>query len=77
MSLAKKTFEKIFNIEKAGTPNAKKVSAAEVLFTLSSLKEPYPNNDVTISSDASTKAVAAGIDQNKHNSKALFCKFVA
>jgi len=37
--LAKKKFEKIFNIENAGTPNAKKVSAMAVLFTLSILKE--------------------------------------
>ena len=38
--LAKKKFEKIFSIENAGTPNAKKVSAIAVLVTLSILKEP-------------------------------------
>ena len=38
--LAKKKFEKIFNIENAGTPNAKKVRAIAVLFTLSISKEP-------------------------------------
>ena len=38
--LAKKKFEKIFNMENAGTPNAKKVSAIAVLFTLSILKDP-------------------------------------
>jgi len=37
--LAKNKFEKIFNIENAGTPKAKKVSAMEVLATLSLLKE--------------------------------------
>jgi len=31
---------KIFNIENAGTPNAKKVSAMAELITLSILKEP-------------------------------------
>jgi len=38
--LAKKKFEKIFNIENAGTPKAKKVSAIAVLITLASLNEP-------------------------------------
>ena len=47
--LAKKKFEKIFNIEKAGTPNAKKVSAIAVLFTLTMSKEPQPNKAEIIS----------------------------
>ena len=39
-SRAKNKFDKIFNIENAGTPKAKKVSAIAVLETLSLLKEP-------------------------------------
>ena len=37
---AKKKFEKIFNIEKAGTPKAKKVRAIALLITLTLLKDP-------------------------------------
>ena len=74
--LAKKKFEKIFNIENAGTPKAKKVSAIAVLITLALLNEPYPNNDVIICSEAKTRAAAAGTDKNKESSRALFCKLL-
>ena len=74
--LAKKKFEKILSIEKAGTPNAKNVSAIAVLITLTLSNEPYPNNDVIICSYANTNATAAGIDKNKESSNALFCKSV-
>ena len=47
-----------------------------MLLTLSLLNDPYPNNEVMISSDASIKATAAGTDKNKHNSRALFCKLL-
>ena len=48
----------------------------DVLITLILLNEPQPNNDVIISFEASTKAVAAGTDKNKQTSKALFCKLL-
>ena len=72
--LAKKKLEKIFNIENAGTPKEKNVKAIAVLVTLSLSKDPYPNNDEIICSDAKYKAKAAGTDKNKQSSKALFCK---
>ena len=71
-----KKLEKIFKIENAGTPKAKKVSAKAVFITLSVLKEPYPNNEVIISSDAKTSATAAGTYKNKKSSRDLFCGLV-
>ena len=63
--LAKKKFEKIFNIENAGTPIAKKVRAMAVLITLVLSKEPYPNRDVIISCEAKTKAEEMGAKGNR------------
>ena len=40
--------------------------------TLSWLKEPYPNNEEVISSDAISNAIVAGKLKNKLNSNALF-----
>ena len=37
-----------------------------------SLKDPYPNNAETISSEPSNKAIEAGNDKNKQSSTALF-----
>ena len=36
------------------------------------LKDPYPNNELTICSDAISNPNAAGSDNNKHNSIDLF-----
>ena len=44
------------------------------MITLLSSNEPYPNNEVTICSEAKTKAVAAGIDKNKESSRAYEIK---
>ena len=64
MSLAKKKFDKILINAKA-TPKPKKLNAREVISTSAEVKEPYPNNPVTISSDAKINPKLAGIDKSK------------
>ena len=58
--------------ENAGNPIAKQNKALADFLTLNSSKEPYPNKEDIISSDAISNAIAAGILKNKLNSKALF-----
>ena len=58
--------------ENAGNPIAKQNKAFAEFLTLISSKEPYPNKEEVISSDAISNAVAAGILKNKLNSRALF-----
>ena len=72
LSLAKKKFAKTFINEKATTPYPKKFKAIDVIKTSLDEKEPYPNNPLTISSDAKIKARLAGKDRSKDNSIYLF-----
>ena len=58
--------------ENAGKPIAKQNRALAEFLTLSSSKEPYPNKEDIISSDAISSAIVAGILKNKLNSRALF-----
>ena len=71
--LANKKVENIFIKENAGSPREKQNNALAEFFTLSVSKDPYPNNEEVISSDATIKANDAGKLKNKLNSKALFC----
>ena len=54
------------------TPNPKNTKALDVILTSFDVKEPYPNNPFTISSEAIIKPRLAGIDNNKDNSIDLF-----
>ena len=72
LSLAKKKFAKTFISEKATTPYPKNFKAIDVIKTSLDEKEPYPNNPLTISSDAKIKARLAGKDKSKDNSIDLF-----
>ena len=72
LSLAKKKFAKTFISEKATTPYPKNFKAIDVIKTSFGEKEPYPNNPLTISSDAKIKAKLAGKDKSKDNSIDLF-----
>ena len=72
LSLAKKKFAKTFINEKATTPYPKNFKAIDVIKTSLDEKEPYPNNPLTISSDAKIKARLAGKDKSKDNSIDLF-----
>ena len=58
--------------ENAGNPIAKQNKAFAEFTTLNSLKEPYPNKEDIISSEAISNASAAGILKNKLSSRALF-----
>ena len=71
MSCEKKA-EKTLIRENAGNPIAKQNKAFAEFITLNSLKEPYPNKDDIISSEAISNASAAGILKNKLSSRALF-----
>ena len=72
LCLAKKKAEKTLIRENAGNPIAKQNKAFAEFVTLNSLKEPYPNKEDIISSEAMSNASAAGILKNKLNSRALF-----
>ena len=65
LSLAKKKFDKILINAKATTPKPKKLNARDVISTSAKVKEPYPNNPVTISSEAKINPKLAGIDKSK------------
>ena len=69
---AKKKFEKIFIIAKAGKPILKKYSAFAEFKIDFSLNCPYPKSAETISSEAINKAIEAGKLKNRLNSNALF-----
>ena len=72
LSLAKKKFDKIFIIAKAGTPYAKNFNAAAVISTSFKEKDPYPNNALTISFEANINPKLAGIENRRESSKDLF-----
>ena len=73
LSLAKKKLDKIFIKAKAGTPYPKNFNASAVISTSVTEKDPYPNNALTISFDASINPKHAGIENSSESSKDLFC----
>ena len=75
LSLAKKKFDNILTNAKAGTPYPKYLRASDVNLTSSSEKDPYPNKELTISSEAKINPRLAGIDNNKESSKDLLWIF--
>ena len=52
LSLAKKKLDKIFINANAGTPYPKNFKAVAVISTSFREKDPYPNNELTISLEA-------------------------
>ena len=48
-------------------PYPKNIKALDVIFTSSREKEPYPNNPLTISSEAIINPRLAGTESNKDN----------
>ena len=65
LSLAKKKFARIFTRENAITPYPKNIKAFEVNCTSSDEKDPYPNNPLTICSDAIMRPKLAGIENKR------------
>ena len=72
LSLAKKKFDNIFTNANAGTPYPKNFNAIAVISTSFRENDPYPNNALTICSDAKINPKLAGIENRSESSKDLF-----
>ena len=69
--LQKKKLDKIFIKAKAITPYPKYLKAWAVTSASLAENDPYPNNALTISSEATINPKLAGIDKSKESSKRL------
>ena len=65
--LLRKKFDRILTKAKAIIPYPKNIKASDVILTSLEVKEPYPNNPFTISSEAIMRPKLAGIESSSDN----------
>ena len=66
--LAKKKLDRILIKANAGIPQPKYFKADAVILIFSRVKDPYPNNALTISLEAKIKPKLAGIENKSESS---------
>ena len=65
--LLRKKFDRILIQSKSYNTMSKNIKASDVILTSLEVKEPYPNNPFTISSEAIMRPKLAGIESSSDN----------